>query len=109
MTEELQKELEQIKTLLLSKKNVLNINELADYTGYSKSYIYKLTSRNAIPYFKPSGKAIFFDRVEIDTWLLKNKHRQVKDSGELIGDEWQKDIPNYWADVKPIKRLEDDK
>ena len=43
MTEELQKELEQIKTLLLSKKNVLNINELADYTGYSKSYIYKLT------------------------------------------------------------------
>ena len=106
---ELQKELEQIKTLLLSKKNVLNINELADYTGYSKSYIYKLTSRNAIPYFKPSGKAIFFDRVEIDTWLLKNKHRQVKDSGELIGDEWQKDIPNYWANVKPIKWLEDDK
>ena len=82
MTEELQKELEQIKTLLLSKKNVLNIKELADYTGYSKSYIYKLTSRQAIPYFKPSGKAVFFDRMEIDTWLLKNKHRQVKESGE---------------------------
>ena len=106
---ELQKELEQIKTLLLSKKNVLNINELADYTKYSKSYIYKLTSRNAIPYFKPSGKAIFFDRVEIDTWLLKNKHRQVKESGELIGNEWQKDIPDYWANVEPIKWLEDDK
>ena len=75
---ELQKELEQIKTLLLSKKNVLNINELAEYTKYSKSYIYKLTSRNAIPYFKPSGKSVFFDMVEIDTWLLKNKHRQVK-------------------------------
>ena len=109
MTEELQKELEQIKTLLLSKKNVLNINELADYTGYSKSYIYKLTSRNAIPYFKPSGKAIFFDRVEIDTWLLKNKHRQVKEDGGLIGNEWQKDIPDYWANVEPIKWLEDDK
>ena len=100
---ELQKELEQIKTLLLSKKNVLNINELSDYTGYSKSYIYKLTSRNAIPYFKPSGKAIFFDRVEIDTWLLKNKHRQVKDDGGLIGNEWMDNIPDYWENVKPIK------
>ena len=96
---ELQKELEQIKTLLLSKKNVLNINELSDYTGYSKSYIYKLTSRITIPYFKPSGKSVFFDRVEIDTWLLKNKHRQVKESGELIGDEWQKNITDYWASV----------
>jgi prophage regulatory protein len=106
---ELQKELEQIKTLLLSKKNVLNINELSDYTGYSKSYIYKLTSRNAIPYFKPSGKAVFFDRIEIDTWLLKNKHKQVKESGELIGNEWQKDIPDYWANTEPIKWLEDEK
>ena len=96
---ELQKELEQIKTLLLSKKNVLNINELSDYTGYSKSYIYKLTSRNAIPYFKPSGKSVFFDRVEIDTWLLKNKHLQVKESGELIGDEWMDNIPDYWANI----------
>ena len=106
---ELQKELEQIKTLLLSKKNVLNINELSDYTGYSKSYIYKLTSRNAIPYFKPSGKAVFFDRMEIDVWLLKNKHLQVKESGELIGNEWQKDIPDYWANVKPINWLKDEK
>ncbi len=109
MTEELLKELEQIKTLLLSKKNVLNINELSDYTGYSKSYIYKLTSRNAIPYFKPSGKAVFFDRMEIDVWLLKNKHLQVKESGELIGDEWQKNIPDYWANVKPINWLKDEK
>ena len=106
---EVLKELEQIKILLLSKKNVLNINELADYTGYSKSYIYKLTSRNAIPYFKPSGKSVFFDRVEIDVWLLKNKHLQVKESGELIGNEWQKDIPDYWANVEPINWLQDEK
>ena len=106
---EVLKELEQIKTLLLSKKHVLNINELSDYTGYSKSYIYKLTSRNAIPYFKPSGKSVFFDRMEIDVWLLKNKHLQVKESGELIGDEWQKNIPDYWANVKPINWLKDEK
>ena len=116
MIQELKEELKDIKTnqerlekLLLSKKNVLNLNELSDYTGYSKSYIYKLTSRGAVPYFKPSGKAIFFDRMEIDVWLLKNKHSQIKEDGGLIGNEWQKDIPDYWANVEPIKWLEDDK
>ena len=115
MIEELKEELKSIKTnqerlekLLLAKKNVLNIKELSEYTGYSISYIYKLTSRSAIPYFKPSGKAVFFDRMEIDVWLLKNKHSQVKDDGGLIGNEWQKDIPDYWASVKPIKWLKDE-
>tara|TARA_B110000444_G_C18508411_1_gene441153 strand:+ start:73 stop:468 length:396 start_codon:yes stop_codon:yes gene_type:complete len=105
---ELQKELEEIKTLLLSKKNVLNINELSDYTGYSKSYVYKLTSRNSIPYFKPSGKSIFFDRVEIDTWLLKNKHLQVKEDGGVVGKEWMNDIPKYWTNTNSINWLQDE-
>ena len=104
MTEELKKELEQIKKLLLSKKNVLNMNELADYTGYSKSHLYKLTSRQDIPYFKPSGKSIFFDRVEIDNWLLQNKSKHISQStGKIVGDEWMDNIPDYWADDKPIK------
>ena len=115
MIQELKEELKNIKTnqerlekLLLAKKNVLNIRELSEYTGYSISYIYKLTSRNAIPYFKPSGKAVFFDRMEIDVWLLKNKHSQVKDDGGLIGNEWQKDIPDYWKDFKPVNYLKDE-
>lgn len=115
MIQELREELKNIKTnqerlekLLLAKKNVLNIRELSDYTGYSISYIYKLTSRNAIPYFKPSGKAVFFDRMEIDVWLLKNKHSQVKDDGGLIGNEWQKDIPDYWKDFKPVNYMKDE-
>ena len=33
---------------------------------------------------------------------------QVKDDGGLIGNEWQKDIPDYWASVKPIKWLKDE-
>ena len=105
---ELQKELEEIKILLLSKKNVLNINELSDYTGYSKSYVYKLTSRNSIPYFKPSGKSISFDRVEIDTWLLKNKHLQVKEDGGVVGKEWMNDIPKYWTNTNSINWLQDE-
>jgi len=67
-----------LEKILLCQKNVLNIRDLSDYTGYSMSYIYKLTSGGKIPYFKPSGKAVFFERKEIDSWLLTNK-KEVKE------------------------------
>ncbi|WP_449401362.1 helix-turn-helix domain-containing protein [Chryseobacterium wanjuense] len=39
-----------------------NVEELADYTGFSKSYIYKLVHSNIIPYSKPNGKTLFFEK-----------------------------------------------
>ena len=78
----IKKELQVIKELLANnKKKVLNLNELADYIGFSKSYVYKLTSQNLIPHSKPNGKAVFFDRDEIDKWLLNNStitHQQSR-------------------------------
>lgn len=75
MSIELQKindRLSNIETLLLSQKNVLTFDEVADYTKLSKSYLYKLTSSGGIPCYKPNGKHIYFNKKEIDTWLLQN-------------------------------------
>ena len=80
--QEIKKELQVIKDLLANNsKKVLNLNELAEYIGFSKSYVYKLTSQNLIPHSKPNGKAVFFDRDEIDKWLLNNStitHQEAK-------------------------------
>lgn len=65
--------LRNIETLLLSQKTVLNFDEVADYTGLSKSYLYKLTSSGGIPCFKPQGKHIYFNKQEIDQWLMQNR------------------------------------
>ncbi|MBN9313657.1 MAG: hypothetical protein BGO40_01865 [Chryseobacterium sp. 39-10] len=54
-------------------KEVLTLNELAAYTGFSKSHIYKLTHKNEIPHYKPSGKCIFFNLKEINEWLMRNR------------------------------------
>jgi len=63
-----------IETLLLSQKPVLNFDELAGYTGFSKSFLYKLSMESQIPgAFKPTGKQWFFERKAIDQWLLSNK------------------------------------
>ena len=56
----LDERLARIESLLLSQKKVLNLDEACDYTGMSRSYLYKLTSNGAIPHSKPGGKLIYF-------------------------------------------------
>lgn len=64
---------ESLESLLLSQKTVFNFDEVAAYTGLSKSHLYKLTSTGGIPCYKPSGKHIYFNKQEIDQWLLQNR------------------------------------
>lgn len=62
------------------EKTVINLTDLAAYTGISKSTLYKLTSNAQIPHFKPNGKMVFFNKAEIDQWLQRNR---VSTSNEL--------------------------
>lgn len=75
-----QQEIDRLKTGSLSCKDVLTFTEASTYTGIAKSTLYKLTSTGAVPYYKPSGKLIFFDRKELNAWLLSNR---VKPREEL--------------------------
>ena len=61
-----------MRNLMLSRKNVLTLEQLEAYSGLSKSTIYKLTLDRLIPHYKPGGKKIYFKRSEIDEWLLNN-------------------------------------
>lgn len=65
--------LRNLETLMLSQKTVLTFDEGAAYTGLSKSYLYKLTSTGGIPCYKPQGKHIYFNKQEIDQWLLQGR------------------------------------
>lgn len=57
---------------VLGLKDVLTMDECSVYTGMAKSYLYKLTSKRAIPFYKPMGKMLFFKRTEIEAWLTQN-------------------------------------
>ncbi len=61
-------------------KEVLTSNEAAAYMGVSKSYLYKLTMRQAIPHYKPMGKMCYFNRQELENWLQSNR---VSTSAEI--------------------------
>lgn len=76
----IEQKLTNIENSLAASKEVLTIDETASFTGFSKSYLYKLTSAGIIPHSKPLGKHIYFDRVKVQEWLLG---KPIKTSQEI--------------------------
>lgn len=65
--------LDRLEKLLVGSKEVLTFDEASDYTGISRSYLYKLTASGKIPHSKPNGKMVFFDKKKLVHWLLQHK------------------------------------
>jgi len=68
----IERKLEELATL---NKDVLNLREAAKYLNVSCSHLYKLTYTKEIPHYKPRGKQVFFERKELDRWLLQNRQK----------------------------------
>ncbi len=71
--ENIANDLEVIKSLLLNSKTIFNAGEAAKYLGIKPSTLYKMTAAGTIPFSKPSGKLVYFNRVDLDQWMLSNK------------------------------------
>lgn len=84
---ELKEQLTRIESGLLAQKSVLTFDEVSHFTGLSKSFLYKLTSTNRIPHFKPHGKVLYFERSQVEAWLLQNPNKTT--------DEIQKEAVKY--------------
>lgn len=83
--------LERIEKLLETQqamqKQVLNFNDACIYLELSQSHLYKLTSTGSIPHYKPNGKKLYFNRQELDNWLLRNRSNSI--------DEIEQEAANY--------------
>lgn len=53
----------------LSAKNVLDINDTAELTGYSVKYLRLLIAKRDIPHYR-RGNRLYFDREEIEDWMM---------------------------------------
>lgn len=79
--------LDRLERLMTAHKEVLTFEETCDYTGISRSYLYKLTSSGNIPHSKPNGKLIFFEKKKLNDWLLQNSIlSQVNIGNSTMGD-----------------------
>lgn len=83
----------------LCHKEVLTADEAVEYTGISKSTLYKLTMRRVIPHSKPNGKVLFFNRRELEQWMMSNPVATAVDINSEAMAYCMKNEP-----VKHIKR-----
>ena len=95
MDKTLEMRVEELEQMLFLTKNVLSFDEASKLLNLSKSYLYKLTSGNLIPHYKPQGKMLFFERADLEAWLRQNP---IKTQAQ-IEQEAQKYILN-----RPLKK-----
>ena len=57
----------------IALKQVLSLDEVVSYTGFSRRYLLKLVGLRKLPAYKPGGKALFFNRLELESWLQSNR------------------------------------
>lgn len=74
---QIDEKLDKLLKLFLTRKKVLTFEEACEYTSFSSSYMYKLTSGKKIPHSCPNGKIIFFDKEKLDSWLLQNERKST--------------------------------
>ncbi len=90
MDEIILKKISKIEAMLkkqeASNKEVLSFTEAADYMDVSSSHLYKLTSADKIPCYKPSGKKLYFKRSELNEWILSSRHKSKQEIFDAAED-----------------------
>ena len=80
---------------LLAAKNVLTLEDVALLTGLSKSHLYRLTCTHQVPYYKPNGKQIYFDRAEIESWMKQNRVATQQEAEQVCDNGTGWILPAY--------------
>lgn len=86
------KELNNLKLMSSFAKETLTLEEACLYCDISKSYMYKLTSKQLVPHYQPFGKKLYFDRSELDKWLKTNNNTTPESNTSQDSEEWIKQI-----------------
>lgn len=79
---ELQERVNRLENLCYVAKEVLNLEEAANFLGVAKSTLYKMTHLNQLPYFKPAGKLIFFEKQKLIDWVRGAKSKSIDEIKE---------------------------
>jgi len=66
------------------QKEIMTIQDLSTYTGWSKSYIYKKTSDGTLKFSKPLGKTIFFSKEWVNGFLMSNPSLTIEEIASKV-------------------------
>ncbi|MBC5844445.1 helix-turn-helix domain-containing protein [Flavobacterium sp. F-392] len=78
-----------IQKLSLSVKSILSHEEAAVFLNMKPSYLYKLTARKEIRFFSPLGKLNYFQKSDLEEFLLRNEIPAINKEN-TIENPWKK-------------------
>ena len=84
---ELQGRVQSLEQLLHQGKDVLTLEEAAKFMGIARSSLYKMTHEQTIPFYKPNGKLIFFEKSDLLAWVRTNRvssEAEISEEAERI-------------------------
>ena len=70
---QLHKQVDVLEDILDSSKEVLTVEEAAKFMGMARSSLYKMTCEQSIPFYRPNGKMIYFEKADILSWIRRNR------------------------------------
>lgn len=76
--EELQKRMEAVEDILDNAKEILTVEEASRFMDIARSSLYKMTSDRSIPFYRPNGKMIYFEKADILAWIRQNRVTATK-------------------------------
>ena len=88
--EELQKRMEAVEDILDNAKEVLTVEEASRFMDIARSSLYKMTSDRSIPFYRPNGKLIYFEKSDLLAWMRSNRTISQKEVNEHAHQALQK-------------------
>jgi len=70
---DLQKRVSFLENIIIAAKETLTLEEAAAFMGIKRSSLYKMTHEQTIPFYKPNGKLIYFEKSDILEWIRRNR------------------------------------
>ena len=79
--------IEVLENILNVAKEVLNLEEASLFLGISKSSLYKMTHKHELPFYRPNGKLIYFEKTELLKWMRQNRNMSEAETKEAAAQK----------------------
>ncbi len=73
-------------------KNMLDISQLCEITGWKRGYVYNLISQGRITHYKPFGKKVYFKRSDLESLMDMTPILSVEDAANNVAKRISKKI-----------------
>lgn len=87
---DLERKVAGLENVVSMAKEHLTLEEAATFLGCTRSLLYKMTHLHSIPFYKPTGKLVYFEKSELIKWMTQNKSM----SDSEINEQAQKVLQN---------------